>query len=189
MDSQRDFLRLMTGLLEQAGIPYMIAGSVSSSFYGKPRSTQDVDIVIDPDSENFDRFIHLLGPQFYVSQPAALDALQARGMFNIIDTVSGWKVDMILRKARPFSQEEFTRRRPAELMGVTTWVLSPEDSILSKLEWTRGRESITQLQDAIHVLITQWDTLDFDYLHRWAQELDIAKELDALIEQARNHRG
>lgn len=189
MDSQRDFLRLMTGLLDQAEIPYMVAGSVSSSFYGKPRSTQDVDIVIDPDGERLGRLIHLLGPQYYISQPAALDTLRHRGMFNIIDTVNGWKVDMILQKARPYSREEFARRRPAELMGATTWVSSPEYSILSKLEWTKGRQSSMQMQDAIHVLITQWNTLDFEYLRHWAQELDIAKEMDGLIEQARNRRG
>jgi hypothetical protein len=109
-------------------------------------------------------------------------------MFNIIDTVNGWKVDLILRKARPFSREEFTRRRPAELMGVTTWVVSPEDSILSKLEWTKGRQSSMQLQDALHMLILQWDKLDFEYLRRWARQLEIVKELDGLIEQAQNHR-
>ncbi len=187
MDSQRDFLRCITGLLEQAGIPYMVAGSVSSSFYGNPRSTRDVDIVIDPDRNGMDSFINLLGSQYYVSRPAVVEALESRGMFNIIDTSNGWKVDLILRKTRPFSREEFSRRRPAELMGLPTWIVSPEDSILSKLEWTKGRQSSLQLQDATQVLIVQWEKLDFAYLRRWAKQLDVADQLDAIIEQARNH--
>ncbi|MDO8335291.1 MAG: hypothetical protein Q7T74_00720, partial [Candidatus Saccharibacteria bacterium] len=153
MDTQRDFIRYITAKLELARIPYMIAGSVSSSFYGKPRSTQDVDMIIDPVRTTLENFIKLLGPNYYVSQRAAIDALEHRGMFNIIDTINGWKVDLIIRKIRPFSQEEFKRRRPAELMGVHTWVLSPEDSILSKLEWSTNRESTVQLQDALNVLI------------------------------------
>jgi hypothetical protein len=178
----------MTGLLEQAGIPYMVAGSVSSSFYGNPRSTRDVDIVIDPDRKGMDSFLNLLGSRYYVSRPAALEALESRGMFNIIDTGNGWKVDLIIRKARPFSREEFTRRRSAELMGVNTWIVSPEDSILSKLEWTKGRQSTLQLQDATQVLIMQWETLEFEYLRRWAKQLDVADQLDEIIEQARKHR-
>ena len=188
MDSQRDFLRCITGLLEQAGIPYMVAGSVSSSFYGNPRSTRDVDIVIDPDRKGLDSFLNTLGPEYYVSRPAALEALESRGMFNIIDTRNSWKVDLIIRKTRPFSREEFRRRRSAELMGVTTWIVSPEDSILSKLEWTKGRQSSLQLQDATQVLIVQWEKLDFEYLRRWARQLGVAEQLDAIIEQARNHR-
>jgi hypothetical protein len=148
-----------------------------------------VDIVIDPDRDSLAKLIDLLGAEYYVSRSAALDALEYRGMFNIIDTRNGWKVDLVIRKTRPFSREEFTRRRPAELMGVQTWVLSPEDSILSKLEWSKGRQSVMQSQDAIHVVITQWNTLDFEYLRRWARELDIVRELDALIEQARNSKG
>ncbi|OQA02442.1 MAG: hypothetical protein BWY69_01119 [Planctomycetes bacterium ADurb.Bin401] len=89
---------------------------------------------------------------------------------------------------RPFSQEEFNRRRPTELMGINAWVLSPEDSILSKLEWTANRASTIQLQDALNVLIMQWDVLDFEYLNHWARELGVNKDLDILIEQARAHR-
>lgn len=188
MDTQRNFIRNITAKLEQAGIPYMIAGSVSSSFYGKPRSTHDVDMIIDPTLAALENFIQLLGKNFYVSQHAAIDALEHRGMFNIIDTGSGWKVDLIIRKIRPFSQEEFNRRRATELMGINAWVLSPEDSILSKLEWTATRESTTQLQDALNVLIMQWDVLDFEYLNHWARELGINEDLDILIEQARAHR-
>ncbi|OQA02441.1 MAG: hypothetical protein BWY69_01118 [Planctomycetes bacterium ADurb.Bin401] len=52
----------------------MIAGSVSSSFYGKPRSTHDVDMIIDPNRAAFENFLQLLGANYYVSQHAAIDA-------------------------------------------------------------------------------------------------------------------
>lgn len=187
MDSQCDFIRNITTKLEQTQIPYMIAGSVSSSFYGKPRSTQDVDMIIDPIRSALENFINILGSNYYISRPAAIDALERRSMFNIIDTTNGWKVDLIIRKLRPFSQEEFNRRRPAELMGINAWVLSPEDSILSKLEWTMTRESTIQLQDALNVLIMQWHVLDFEYLNRWARELGVNRDLEILIEQAKAH--
>lgn len=188
MDSQRDFFRRIIDLLERTDIPYMVAGSMSSSFYGKPRSSQDVDIVINPDRNSLGKLLDLLGPEYYVSRPAATEALEHRGMFNIIDMRTGWKVDLVIRKTRPFSQEEFARRRPAEVMGVQTWILSPEDSILSKLEWTQGHESVMQLQDAIHVLLTQWNSLDMEYLRHWADELGISRQLETLIHQAQNQK-
>jgi hypothetical protein len=33
---QHEFLRNLVGLLEDAGIPYMVTGSLSSSFHGRP---------------------------------------------------------------------------------------------------------------------------------------------------------
>jgi hypothetical protein len=51
-----------------------------------------------------------------------------------------------------------------EAMGQTLWVVSPEDMILSKLEWMKGRESDVQYSDALGVAVTQRETLDFEYL-------------------------
>ena len=39
--------------LERARVPYMITGSVASSYHGEPRATRDLDIVIDPDPVSY----------------------------------------------------------------------------------------------------------------------------------------
>ena len=36
--------------LDRAGIPYMLTGSLVIAYYGEPRATRDVDVVIDPDA-------------------------------------------------------------------------------------------------------------------------------------------
>lgn len=171
MMEQNQFLKQIVSLLERAGVPYMISGSVGSSFHGQPRATNDADIVIDPTKEQLLAFIASLGSDFYVSQPAALQALEHRAMFNIIGTQSGYKADMIIRKKRPFSQQEFRRKIRSELFGVSAYILSPEDSILSKLEWSKDRHSEAQLKDALGVLTVQKARLDFAYLKKWAKEL------------------
>ena len=63
--------------------------------------------------------------------------------------------------------------------------MKPEGSILTKLEWSKGRESQIQLNDAIGVLMIQWDKLDFDYLNTWAKELKIEDLLQQLLEEAK----
>jgi hypothetical protein len=185
MTTQKEFLEHLIGLLERAGIPYMVAGSMSSSLHGRPRATQDADLVIDPTEDQLESLIALLEKGYYVSRDAALDALRHRTMFNVIDLAGGWKADLIIRKDRPFSRQEFERRRQIDAMGRMLWVVSPEDIILSKLEWMRGRQSEVQYSDALGVAVTQWTNLDLKYLHKWAGQLGIESMLIRLLKEAR----
>jgi hypothetical protein len=113
-------------LLDGAGIPFMIAGSFASTVHGLPRTTQDLDLVIDPPSAaEFDALLASMpAGTYYVDGDTARDALRRRSMFNVIDLASGWKVDLILRKNRPFSREEFARRVRVTVLGVATFVAS-----------------------------------------------------------------
>ena len=184
MTDQNAFLERIIKALEHANIPYMISGSIGSSFHGQPRSTNDADIVIDPTLQQLTAFIKLLGSDCYASKEAAQEAVANRSMFNIIDTQFGHKVDLIIRKDRPYSQQEFARRTKTHFWGMDAYVLSPEDSILSKLEWSKGRQSEAQFKDALGVLMTQKETLDFDYLKKWANELGIDDALNNLLKEA-----
>jgi hypothetical protein len=185
MTTQKEFLERLTGLLDKVGIPYMVAGSMSSSLHGRPRATQDADVVIDPAEDQLASLLVLLEQGYYVSRDAALDALCHRTMFNVIDLEGGWKADLIIRKDRPFSCQEFDRRRQIDAMGQMLWVVSPEDIILSKLEWMKGRESEVQYSDAFGVAVTQWRTLDLEYLRKWAGQLGVEDMLTRLLKEAR----
>ncbi len=184
MIDQNKFLEHIINALNDADIPYMISGSIGSSFHGQPRATNDTDIVIDPTQKQLLAFVESLGPDIYVSKEAALQAIETNSMFNIIDIQSGCKADFVIRKKRPFSQQEFARRMSANFFGMDAYFVAPEDSILSKLEWSKGRPSEIQFKDALGVLIAQKDKLDFDYLKHWANELGIEEALNELIEQA-----
>jgi hypothetical protein len=141
MTNRKEFFEKIIGAMEKTGIAYMLSGSVGSGFYGQPRATNDIDIVIDPSQKQLSDFIHLLGNDCYVNQAAALQALTDRTMFNVIDIHSGWKADFIFRKKRAYSQQEFARRKTVVFGQLNVWVLSPEDSILSKLEWSKNSQS------------------------------------------------
>jgi len=185
MISQQEFLRRLTGLLDAVKIPYMMVGSVGSSLHGRPRATRDADIVIDPAEEQLISLLALLEQNHYVRRETALDALRRRTMFNALDLDGGWKADLIIRKDRPFSRQEFARRRQIDAMGGAFWVVSPEDAILSKLEWMKGRESNIQYSDALGVAAEHWGALDLAYLQKWAEELDVQDALVRLLNEAR----
>ncbi|NUQ65654.1 MAG: hypothetical protein HUU20_24555 [Pirellulales bacterium] len=170
--------------LELTGIPYMVAGSLASTYYGEYRATADVDLVIAPAASQLEAFLDSLGDDFYASRTAAQQALQSRTMFNVIHPASGFKADLIVRKERPFSVEEFGRRAQVSLLGRSVYVASPEDVILSKLEWSKAGESERQFRDALGIAIVQWSHLDNAYLARWGRELEIQDLLGRLLREA-----
>ena len=188
MTSQKEFLRKLIELLNTAGISYMLSGSMCSSFHGHSRATNDVDIVIDPTKEQLLHFVTLLGSDYYVNRGVALESLKNNSMFNVIDIQAGWKADFIIRKERAYSKQEFSRKRCATVMGMNLCILTPEDSVLSKLEWSKDRESQNQLNDAMGVLLVQWDRLDFDYLSTWAKKLEVENLLEQLLKKAEKLR-
>lgn len=185
MTSLKDFLQSVVENLQQAGIDYVICGSIAASFYGVERSTQDADIIINPNEEQLTNFLKLLGDAFYVSSDAALEALKRNTMFNIIDVENAWKADLIIRKKTDFHAEEFRRKRKEKLLGKDLYILSPEDTILSKLEWAENSSSEQQFRDALCVAIIQYDHLDRDYLYKWAKELKVESSLERLLKQAK----
>jgi hypothetical protein len=184
----QDLLGRITGALVAAGIPYMVTGSFASSHHGRPRATQDLDIVIAPTAEQLDRLVGSLPrPQYYVVRDAALEALRHEDQFNLIETESGWKVDFIIRKSRPFSRTEFDRRVPADIHGSRVFVASAEDVLLAKLEWAKRGGSERQIEDAAGILLLWGAELDASYIRHWVTALGLeAQEAAArrMAEQA-----
>lgn len=176
-------LRRIVAALEACGIPFMLAGSFASTHHGVPRTTHDIDLVIDPSREGLRALVqHLLAAEFYVSEAAVEEAWRRRGAFNAVDLRSGWKTDLILCRQRPFSREEFARRQPAQVLGIPLSVATAEDTILAKLEWARASGSERQLRDVAGILSLQAGRLDEAYLARWAAELGV----DELLRRARD---
>lgn len=172
--TQGDLLERIVGFLDRAALPYMVTGSIASSYYGAPRSTQDVDFVVDADASALERFLDLLPVQdYYLSRDAAHEALLRESMFNLIDFESGWKVGLVIRKSRPFSQMEFSRRLLQTILGRPLWLASPEDVILAKLEWNKISPSDRQLTDVARMIEVQGDGLDREYIVRWAEALGL----------------
>lgn len=155
MTDESEFLQFVVEKLEECGIPYMLTGSFVLAAHGDPRSTNDADFVVD--------------------------AWQRKSMFNIIHSGTALKADIMIKKDRTFSETEFERRERIKLFGRHVMAVTPEDCILSKLEWAKAGESERQLRDVAGVIKLQAKTLDWDYIDKWARELTV----DAQLEEAR----
>lgn len=176
-------LRLVADELEARSIPYMLTGSLAGSYHGVPRATQDVDLVVDADREALLELARALRRSgLYVSDDAVEEAVEARGMFNVIDPDSGWKVDFILRKDRPFSRTEFERRESARVLGLELCVVRAEDVLVAKLEWAKKGAPERHLRDAAGIIAVQRERLDRVYIDRWVAELDVGSEWARALE-------
>lgn len=178
-----DALKLLLSKLDECGIPYMITGSFASNIHGLPRATQDADVIIEVEQRTLERFLESIGQAFYRSKEAAMDALAREQMFNVVHLETGFKVDLIIRKSRPFSRMEFSRRQPAFYLGANRWFATAEDTILAKLEWSKASGSERQFNDALNVAKLQRDNLDRPYLEKWAKELSIMDLLEILFKE------
>ena len=47
LSEELDVLKTVTRRLGDAGIPYMVTGSIAMNFYAVPRMTRDIDIVVE----------------------------------------------------------------------------------------------------------------------------------------------
>jgi hypothetical protein len=186
MSGAQAFLARVVAALETAGIPYMLAGSFASSHHGAPRTTQDIDVVVDPTFASLEMFLAALqSDEVYFDADVARDELKRRGQFNIIDGATAWKVDIIFRKARSFSVEELKRRVRATVLGVDLSVASVEDTVLAKLEWAKLGESERQLRDVRGILEVQGSALDVAYVEQWLDELGVRELWDRVRGETR----
>lgn len=181
-----DLIRHVVAALDAAGVPYMLTGSFASSLHGIPRSTQDVDFVISPDDRSIEGLIgHFPSNRYYLSRAAAINAVRQESLFNVIDLETGWKIDFIVRKGREFSRAEFERRTRIELLGVGVFVATPEDVLISKMEWAKRSGSERQIEDAAGIVRTQGRQLDFGYVERWVRGLELQPQWGAALERSK----
>jgi len=103
----------VASILESLGIPYLIGGSLASSLWGEPRSTNDVDLVAELRPEQVQLLIEAVQPDFYISEEAVRDAISYQSSFNLLHLETMGKVDIFVLKDQAFPQSEFARRRTA----------------------------------------------------------------------------
>jgi len=186
--SQEEFLTTLAAVLEAAGVPYVVTGSVATALYGEPRFTQDVDlVVIAPPGLGARIAAAFPPPRYYAPAPDIDGSLRAGIIANIIDSDEGIKVDLHPKRADPFSDSFFQRRRRLTLAGVELWFPSPEDAILSKLQWARATgDGERHLRDAAAVYAVQRETLDTAYVDVWAARLGVADLLTQIKSRAKD---
>lgn len=148
----------------------MLTGSMAMNYYAQPRMTRDIDLVVALTPRDADKVVRLFTPDYYVSSDAVTSSIAHESLFNLIHQESVIKVDCIVRKNTPYRHVEFARRQRIGIEDFSTWIVSKEDLIVSKLWWARDSHSELQLRDVKNLASTG---CDLDYIARWTRELEL----------------
>src|SRR5437660_3238325 len=115
--NERELLVDCLRRLNLTGINYYLTGSMASNYWGIPRTTHDLDFVIQMPPSSVSRIIQEFSGDFYIDEAAVRGAYRPPHQFNAIDTRSALKVDFWLPKPEPFDREMFLRRASVILFG------------------------------------------------------------------------
>ena len=174
-----DIVRDISQRFEQGQIHYMLTGSMAMNYYAQPRMTRDIDVVIAIASDDVDRVAALFRPDYYVSEESIRESLEHESSFNLIHHESVIKVDCVIRKSGEYRRVEFERRQRIPILDFTTFIVTKEDLIISKLSWAKGSHSELQLSDVKNLLATGYDAA---YVQHWTRQLGLNNLLQECLE-------
>lgn len=188
MDLPLSVLSQVTSIVEQQNIPYVLVGSFASSIHGMYRSTADIDVLADIQTEQVHPLFEALKNSFYLDEHAMRDAVAQARSFNAIHFDSVFKVDIFIARSDEFALSQLTRRQLRKISSDTdeaVYVATAEDTVLAKLRWYRaGNEtSNTQWNDVSGVLATSRGSMDLEYLRAWAGKLGVEDLLQRALDQ------
>lgn len=145
-------------VLEKSQAAYVIVGGFAAQVYGSTRVTKDVDMIVQLEESHIQALVRAFPlPRYYADPHQMRDSIAKGILFNIIDTETGHKVDLIPLSMDPRNRSIFARRiRLAfeDLSGrlVEAWFARADDVIIGKLRaWDQDR-SLRHEQDIVAML-------------------------------------
>ena len=184
-----EIARILHPIFGSLDIPYYITGGVCAIAYGDPRTTRDLNIVVEVERSQIMPLVTRLEAEGFYCPPGAVSDIQS-GRARTLSVTHMQLVldaDIVLNANTEFDRSKMERRR-LEAIGLNEaeqfWLASPEDVILAKLLWGRQSQSEKQWRDVLGVLKVQGESLDFAYLTEWATRLDLTELVQGAIAAA-----
>ncbi|PJC47632.1 MAG: hypothetical protein CO034_01770 [Parcubacteria group bacterium CG_4_9_14_0_2_um_filter_35_11] len=181
--SQEKLLIKIVKILNNLKIKYFITGGFAVSVWGRPRATFDIDIVvklIKPQAIPLTRALRKISKEGYADENMIKEAIQHKGEFNFIDPSSGLKVDFWVVEEKISAPPEFENRKLKKINNQNVYFISPEDLILSKLQWYKQTQSSRHSEDIQSVLKISGKKLNMKYLKKWAEKLGLLEIFNEL---------
>jgi len=176
ISSQEKLLIKIAKILSDLEIKYFVTGGFAVSVWGRPRATFDIDIIVklvESQAIPLAEALKKISRAGYADENMIKDAIRHNGEFNFIDPDSGLKVDFWATKEESSKPPELKNRKLKKISGQEVYFVSPEDLILSKLQWHQKTQSTRHLEDVQSVFKISGEKLDIRYLRQWAKKLGV----------------
>lgn len=173
--------------LNSLSVRYMVTGAAASIIYGEPRLTNDIDLVVDLNSDDIERFSNEFPSDKFYCPPIEVIVLEAnrpqRGHFNLIHHETGFKADIYAAGSDELNRWGLANRKQIRVEGEECWLAPAEYVILRKLEYFREGGSEKHLRDISGILQVSSDQIDFSLLKERVEKMMLQKEWVAVQEQ------
>jgi hypothetical protein len=167
---------LVIAALSRSSVPHVVVGSFARNFHAFPRSTKDADIVLAVDPAGLTRFEAELGKDFSLDPQTTFETNTGTFRHTLVHTETDFKTELFLLSQDPFDQERFRRRQAFQFGGISSFVLTAEDVIVTKLRWFRPKD----VEDIRDVIAVKGPALDWNYIHRWTTVHGTRARLDEI---------
>jgi hypothetical protein len=176
MRTVEQILDIVCEFLNKNSINYVIVGGFAVLFYGNPRTTMDIDYVIQLADENIPELIQFLQHNgFHADEYDMRTAFKERSHCTVEDKETLFRLD-IKGVYSEMDERALRNKRMVKLDGSSVWIASPEDTIVNKLFFAREQD----IKDALGIFVRQYDSLDKDYLEETAKKIGVYDELREL---------
>jgi len=158
----------------------MVSGSLASIYYGEPRLTLDVDLVVHLDGNEAAVLAKLFPAESFYLPPSevlvAEIARPTRGHFNAIHFASGQKADFYPSRRHPYWSWAFEHRCLGRISDDEVWFAPPEYVILWKLEFFREGGGDKHLRDIRGMLLVNPEKVDRALIDAACAELGLNEQ-------------
>jgi len=171
---------IVVEVLDALRVPYMLVGSLSSSYFGIARSTKDADFVVQFADKSITDVAAKLGEQFRLDPQMSYETvtMTSRHVIEILGTP--FKIEFFRLSDDPHDQKRFERRCSVLVEDRMISLPTAEDVIITKLRWTVGGKRSKDWDDVRNVIAVQGDRLDWPYIHHWCEQHGTRMTLDEI---------
>lgn len=172
--------------LEAESVPFVLIGGMAVSLAGRPRMTQDIDVLVRLDDVRWTSFVES-GARFGFL-PRMADCVEFAGSSRVLlvrHEAAGIDVDIVLA-GMPLEDDIIANGHPLRIGDAVVFLPRTEDLIIMKSVARRPKD----IAD-IEALVEAAEHVDWDYVSHWtrqfAETLD-APEIQEIIETLRRRK-
>ena len=179
-----DIVQAVVGACADLGIEFMVVGSLSSNYYGIARSTQDADFVVALKPGQLQALMARLNGPFSLDQQPSFECVTMTTRYVIRVAGLKYTIELFELSEEEYDQERFRRRIALEMYGRRGWLPTPEDVVVTKLQWYHADRRSKDLDDVVQVIAVQASRLDWDYVERWCDRHGSREHLETARREA-----